>query len=167
MNSLKVVGQRIDKRASSTKHVQMKAQVPVALASLPHLVKLQQQFGNRHVMRKLAERSYSNANSSFVQRDDTNAPVSSEPDPTSADATKPSLKEATVPIPPQHPVKTASSTGGETAIAPEKAKIRVPINFDYHLLPPEIQIRLLDEFSLTAKVTGANLQWQRERLKLG
>lgn len=170
LNSTNGIRQRIEKRLPLTSRTRAQCQTAVASASTHPLLGLQQQFGNKHVMRLLADRSRFNGNSAMIQRGDINSPGNSEAKPSNPSAAEPPLKEATVPIPPQHPVKASSptvGTGGDAPVVPDQAKIRIPINFDFHLLPPELQIRLLDEFSLTAKVTQANLQWQRDRLNLG
>ncbi len=170
VNTLGVVRQRIHQRVPSTSPAQMKNQTSSAPNSVHPVIKLQQQFGNRHVMRQLVDSSHLNTNGPFIQRDGAHSSNNSKPEPTSSVATKPPLKEVTVPIPQQHPITSLPSTvgtEGQTPAAPEQAKIRIPINFDYQLLPPELKVRLLDEFNITAKVTEANLQWQHDRVKLG
>lgn len=171
VNSFDVAGQRIHKHVSSTAHAQMKNQTPVMSNSTHPVVELQQQFGNRYVMRQLADRSHFNTNRSSIQRNGSaNSSNNAKPKSANLATTKPPLKEATVPIPQQHPVKSSPPIvggDGQTAVAPEQAKIRIPINFDYHLLPPELKVRLLDEFSITTKVTETKLQWQHNKLKLG
>jgi hypothetical protein len=120
-----------------------------------HLLQLQQTLGNTAVQRLI------------IQRDDDNAPLPQG---------EPEMTDATVPVPQQqqeqaqqaahNAAPTAEGEQEQPPPAPEEAQIRVPVQFNFELLPPELQIRLLEEFNFTATVTAARLAWQRERFRL-
>jgi hypothetical protein len=97
------------------------------------------------------------------------------------------MTETTVEVPAEHPARAAADTTAEPAAtaapsgtsspspappspvppAPERAQVRLPLSLDFRLLPPQLQVRLLDELSFTATVTQARLAWERDRLRLG
>jgi hypothetical protein len=60
----------------------------------------------------------------------------------------------------------AGTPSAEPPAVPEQARVRAPVDFNFSALPPELQIRFLDEFRFTATVTAARLAWQRDRIRL-
>lgn len=83
------------------------------------------------------------------------------------------LEEQIIPIPEsaKSPLQNNSGSLNQPAAAedpciPEKARVHAPPKFQFELLPPELQLRFLDDFNFTATVTAARLAWQQEQLRL-
>jgi hypothetical protein len=154
---------------------------------------LQRTYGNAYVQRLVAGLSGRSRPAPIIQREDGEQPPGgSQPGGAATE-----MAETTVPVPDEQrsrvetatqpvvqaangeaPGGAAQPAGGEASAAPApqaaepppvpaEAKIRAPVQFNFSMLPPELQIRLLDEFNFTATVTAARLQWARERLTLG
>jgi hypothetical protein len=127
------------------------------------LIQLQHTHGNAFVARKLAQRDQPT------------------PDQTAA-GTPGELTEMTVPVP--EPQRSAAATADPPAATPApapasqpaapvspppvpaQAQIRAPVSFKFHLLPPELQLRLFDELRFTATVSDARLAWHHQQLQL-
>lgn len=144
---------------------------------------LQRTHGNAYVQRLLADIVGHQRPSQVIQRQGGGQPAGGTPAQPTGE-----LKETTVPVPEQQRTGVANATQpvvqaagaaaaqpaaqpaaqtGEPPPVPEQARIRAPVEFNFSALPPELQIRLLDELSFTATVTAARLLWARDRFKLG
>jgi len=98
------------------------------------------------------------------------------------------MTEKTVPVPAEHKEKVDKATGGGEAAkaaptgegkkgepkaeekpppVPDEAKVKAPVDFKFELLPPELQIKFLEDFKFTATVTAARLAWHKSRYGLG
>ncbi len=126
-----------------------------------NLLQLQRTIGNTAVQRLI------------IQRDDETDAAT----PTTEGETE--MTDATVPVPQEQQEQAEQAANSATQEAegeqeqpppvPDSVQIRTPVQFNFELLPPEFQMRLLEEFNFTATVTNARLAWQREqfRLRLG
>lgn len=154
------------------------------------VLEMQRSHGNQYVQRMLDRRRESTSISPArpaVQRENGDEPAPSG-------GGSPPLTEHTVPVPEpqrrrieqatapgeQPAAAPAASAGGgapaatpaagtpsaEPPAVPEEARVRAPVDFNFSALPPELQIRFLDEFRFTATVTAARLAWQRDRIRL-
>lgn len=143
----------------------------------------QQTHGNAYVQRLLADIVRYQRPGQVIQRQGGDQPAGQTPAQPTGE-----MKETTVPVPEQQRTGVANATQpvvqaagaaagqpaaqpaaqtGEPPPVPEQARIRAPVEFNFSALPPELQIRLLDELSFTATVTAARLLWARDRFKLG
>jgi hypothetical protein len=144
---------------------------------------LQRTHGNAYVQRLIADIARHQRPGQVIQRQGGGQPAGQTPAQPTGE-----LKETTVPVPEQQRTGVANATQpvvqaagaavaqpaaqpaaqtGEPPPVPEQARIRAPVEFNFSALPPELQIRLLDELSFTATVTAARLLWARDRFKLG
>jgi hypothetical protein len=142
------------------------------------VLQMQQSHGNAAVQRLLAGR---------IQREGEGE---GQPTPAAEGQAQPTeFRETTVPVPEaqqaaaqaagEQAAAESGATGGvrpegpepapaaETPPVPQEARVRIPIQLDFDLLPPELKIRLLEELNFTATVSSAQLQWQRRRFSLG
>ncbi len=125
--------------------------------SPPHLLQLQRTVGNTAVQRLI------------IQRDDEQTATTASPE-------EPEMQDTTVPVPQQQQTQAQQAANSaaptpegeqeQPPAVPNQAQIRAPVQFRFEWLPPELQIRLLEEYSFTATVTQARLAWQRERFRL-
>lgn len=123
--------------------------------------------GNQHLQRVVQlSREQNNSTLPFIQRDEDET---AQPVPQSL-----KMREVTVPVPEEQRQRVAPPAGTEATEpqtepppVPQQARIRIPIDLDFNLLPPELKIQLLEEFNFTATVTAAQFAWQQDRLQLG
>ncbi len=144
------------------------------------ILRMQQQQGNMAVQRFLFNKSRPS-----IQRDngDDTPGSDAETDETQEGAQE-EMEERTVPIPQEqraqleNPPEASSETapaaenqpaGGEQAEeppVPEEATVRIPVRLNFELLPPELQIQILESLNITATVTQAQIQWRNQQLRL-
>lgn len=148
---------------------------------------LQRTHGNAYVQRLLADVARHPRPGQVIQRQGGGQPGGQPAGGTPAQPTG-EMKDTTVPVPEQQRTGVAAATQpvvqaagaaaaqpaaqpaaqtGEPPPVPEQARIRAPVEFNFSALPPELQVRLLDELSFTATVTAARLLWARDRFRLG
>jgi len=149
---------------------------------------LQRTHGNAYVQRLIADIAGPQRPGQVIQRQGDGPPAGGQPAGQTPAQPTGELKDTTVPVPEQQRTGVANATQpvvqaagaaaaqpaaqsaaqtGEPPPVPEQARIRAPVEFNFSALPPELQIRLLDELSFTATVTAARLLWARDRFKLG
>lgn len=148
----------------------------------------QRTYGNAYVQRLLADISRHQRPSQVIQRQGGGPPAGGQPAGGTPAQPAGEMKETTVPVPetqrtnvaaatqplaqaagatPGQPAGQPAAQTGEPPPVPEQARIRAPVEFNFSALPPELQIRLLDELSFTATVTAARLLWARDHFTLG
>ncbi len=149
---------------------------------------LQRTHGNAYVQRLIADIAGHQRPGQVIQRQGGGQPAGGQPAGQTPAQPTGEMKETTVPVPEgqrtgvanatQPVVQAAGAAAAQSAAqpaaqtgdpppVPEQARIRAPVEFNFSALPPELQIRLLDELSFTATVTAARLLWARDRFKLG
>lgn len=152
------------------------------------MLQLHQTYGNTFVQHIMTEAIRHQRPGQVIQRQGGGQPGGGQPAGQTPAQPTGELKETTIPVPEQQRSGVAAATqplaqaaGAATAQpaaqpaaqtvepppVPEQARIRAPVEFNFSALPPELQIRLLDELSFTATVTAARLLWARDRLSLG
>jgi len=175
-----VLGRSITATGSAQAQADQLAASPLQRAQQQSLVgQLGRVQGNRHLGRVMGA-----LKRSVVQREG-DEPSNQETEPAEANPSQPqNMTETTVPVPEEQrsqvaeagetaaqPPETTPPTSGEQAAqpppVPEQAKIRIPVELNFDLLPPELKIRLFNELNFTATVTAARLAWEHNRLKLG